>query len=107
MLGSDAPQVMNVPGFSIHHEMQDMARIGLTPQEILRSGSSEVAKFFDQSDHFGSIEVGLAADFILLRQNPVNDIGLADEIDGVMYRGHWLSRERIEEKLNLIEQKYK
>ena len=106
LLGSDAPQVMNVPGFSLHHEMEDMAQIGLTPRAVLRSGSSEVAKFFDQSDEFGSVAVGLSADLILLRENPVENISLAREINGVMYRGHWMSKESIDEKLKQIEQKY-
>lgn len=37
LLGSDAPQLFNVPGFSIHHEVDGMLEAGLTPLEILQS----------------------------------------------------------------------
>ena len=106
LLGSDAPQVMNVPGFSIHHEMEDMIDLGMSPREVIKSGSSEVARFFGSEDEFGQIEVGQAADLVLLGANPLQDIKNARKIEGVMYQGFWLSKERIEQKLLAIEKKY-
>src|SRR5699024_12203872 len=55
LLGSDAPQVFNVPGFSIHHEMQDMIDAGLTPAEVLRTGTIHVASCFDLAGEMGEI----------------------------------------------------
>jgi imidazolonepropionase-like amidohydrolase len=105
LLGSDAPQVANVPGFSIHHEMQDMIDAGLTPYEVLHSGTVAVANFFDRSD-FGTIAKGKIADLVLLSSNPLDDIGNTQEIDGVMYRGNWISKQVIDSKLNEIALKY-
>ncbi len=106
LLGSDAPQVMNVPGFSIHHEMQDMVSLGLTPAQVLKSGSEEVARFFGSEDEFGRIAVGQVADLVLVAENPLENIAHAHLIEGVMYRGFWLSKETIEEKLSEIAQKH-
>ncbi len=37
LLGSDAPQVFNVPGFSLHRELDVLVDAGLTPFEALAS----------------------------------------------------------------------
>ena len=106
LLGSDAPQVMNVPGFSLHHEMKDMADAGMSNYDILQSGTQAPAEFFNASDKYGTIEKGKSADFILLDENPLDNISNASQIVGVMYRGNWLSREMIDERLKEIEDRH-
>lgn len=102
LLGSDAPQVMNVPGFSIHHEMQDMVDAGIPIDAVLKSGTSSPAKFFDAADQYGTLAVGMEADLILLNADPLVDISNAKEINGVMCRGEWLSRSMIDTRLSEI-----
>ena len=102
LLGSDAPQLFNVPGFSIHHEIAGMQRAGLTPIEILRMGTIYPARFFGQEDSWGSLEPGKSADFVLVRGNPLEDLGTLRQPEGVMVRGSWLSREDIDKKLGEI-----
>ncbi|MBC8768929.1 amidohydrolase family protein [Arenibacter sp. BSSL-BM3] len=102
LLGSDAPQLFNVPGFSIHHETEGMVKAGLTPLEILQSGTVNTAKFFEMENSFGTITEGLDADMVLLNSNPLKDISALKEISGVMVRGKWLSKEYIDEKLKEI-----
>ena len=102
LLGSDAPQLFNVPGFSIHHEIAGMARAGLTPLQILQSGTINPAIFFGQEDQFGEIKEGLDADLILVNSNPMNDLSALKQISGVMVRGIWLSKEDIDKKLDAI-----
>jgi hypothetical protein len=102
LLGSDAPQLFNVPGFSIHHEVDGMIEAGLTPLEILQSGTINPAIYFGMEDTFGSIKEGLDADLVLLNSNPLLDITALKQISGVMVRGKWLSKESIAEKLEQI-----
>lgn len=102
LLGSDAPQLFNVPGFSIHHEAQGMLGAGMTPLEILQSGTMNPARFFGMSDTFGEIKVGLAADLVLLDSNPLTTIAALKQISGVMLQGRWLPKEEIDEKLAII-----
>lgn len=99
LLGSDAPQLYSVPGFSIHREMQAMAEAGLSPEQILTSGTSAVGEFFAGKDTFGKIAPGHRADMILLEANPLDDISNMSKIAGVMVHGIWLSREEIDAKL--------
>ena len=102
LLGSDAPQLFNVPGFSIHHEIEGMINAGLTPLQILQSGTLNPAKFFNQEESFGQIQVGLDADLVILDANPLKNIKSLRQIYGVMVKGTWLSKETIDKKLEEI-----
>lgn len=99
ILGSDAPQVFNVPGFSIHHELQFMLDAGLSPLEALQTGTLHPALYFDQEGEYGEIIEDASADFILSAENPLEDLSTLREPVGVMVRGQWLSKERIDTKL--------
>ncbi len=102
LLGSDAPQLFNVPGFSIHHEIQGMLGAGITPLQILQSGTINPAIFFEKEGEFGEVKVGQAADFLLVEANPLEDLNALKKLSGVMVRGEWLSKERIDKKLSEI-----
>lgn len=106
LLGSDAPQVFNVPGFSIQHELQAMIDAGLTPYEALRIGTINPALFFGKEDEFGTIKEGASADMILLETNPLVEIGNVKDRLGVMVKGTWLSQEDISNRLEEIQSSY-
>lgn len=107
LLGSDAPQVFNVPGFSIRNECNSMVSAGLTPMDVLISGTVNPARFFEAEDSFGKIKVGLSADFVITESSPIEDINNYFNQKGVMVRGQWLSKESIDQKLSSIEDKYR
>ena len=88
LLGSDAPQVFNVPGFSTHRELEALVKAGLTPYEALRTGTAAVAEFL--ASNGGIVAEGKDADLILLDANPLDDIRNSGRIHGVMLRGLWL-----------------
>ena len=102
LLGSDAPQLFNVPGFSLRHEMAGMRRAGLQPVEILRMGTIDPARFFGQEDLWGSVEEGKAADLIMVGENPLEDLEALEGLKGVMVGGTWLSREALDTRLEEI-----
>jgi imidazolonepropionase-like amidohydrolase len=103
LLGSDAPQVFNVPGFSIHRELGYLVAAGLTPYEALLTGTVYPAEFFGQQRVFGTVEAGKEADLVLLDANPLADIGNAGRIHGVMLRGRWLGRQDLDRILTSFE----
>jgi imidazolonepropionase-like amidohydrolase len=91
LLGSDAPQIMNVPGYSVHQELQHLVASGLTPLEALRTGTVNVARFFGEDDR-GRVAPGMAADFVLLGANPLEDISNTAAVRGVARDGRWLDQ---------------
>lgn len=101
-LGSDAPQFFNVPGFSIHREMAMMVAAGLSPYEVLVTGTRNPAQYFGTPEDFGQVAPGHRADLILLERNPLEDIGRMRERVGVMVRGQWFAESEIQERLEAI-----
>lgn len=106
LLGSDSPQIMNVPGFASHRELEAMVAAGLSPFAALESGTAAPARFFDAEARYGSIVPGAEADLILLRDDPLEDIGNIRSIDGVMVRGRWLDRAFLDAELARIRERY-
>lgn len=97
LLGSDSPQVFNVPGFATHRELDVLVAAGLTPYEALRTGTTAVAEFLGSNT--GIVAVGREADLMLLNANPLADIRHSHRIHGVMLRGTWYSAAALERRL--------
>lgn len=98
LLGTDSPQVFSVPGFSIHHEMQVMADSGLTPYQVLHSGTRAVADFYGATD-FGRVAEGQRADLVLLNADPIADLANFADSAGVVVNGQWIPRDEIDARL--------
>jgi imidazolonepropionase-like amidohydrolase len=102
LLGCDAPQIFNVPGFSTHNELKYLVDAGLTPYQALRTGTVNVANYLKLADT-GTIKPGAIADLVLINGNPLTDINNTTKIEGVMVRGKWLSKSEIETGLKKLE----
>lgn len=102
LLGSDAPQIWNVPGFSIRRELEAVVAAGLTPYQALTTGTRNVAEFFDVAGEQGTVEVGRRADLLLLDGNPLQQVGNVGNPAGVMVHGKWLPRSEIRRRLDAI-----
>ncbi len=98
-LGSDAPQVWNVPGFSAHRELSSLVTAGLTPYQALRTGTVNVGEYFGTQSTTGVVGTGRRADLLLLDANPLQDITNSTKIAGVMLNGRWLSRAELDKRL--------
>ena len=101
LLGSDAPQVFNVPGFSTHQELQYLVDAGLSPYQALRTGTVNVATYLNQADA-GVLRVGAVADLVLLGGNPLEDIRHTTRVEGVMLGHRWLSKAYLEKELRKL-----
>jgi hypothetical protein len=106
LMGTDAPQLFSVPGFSLYRELPVMVEAGMTPFQVLQSGTVNVAKFLDNEDEAGTVSVGKRADPLLLDANPLDDIGAIEQNAGVMIDGRWLSAESIRARLDAIAAKH-
>ncbi len=99
LLGTDSPQIFSVPGFSIHGEAVSGVEAGMTPWEVLHSGTLAVSRHLARGgrieDDFGVIASGARADLVLLEQNPIEDIGATRTIAAVIHGGQVLMADDI------------
>ena len=51
LMGTDSPQLFNVPGFALHRELQVMSDAGMSNYEILKSGTATVGEYV--ASHLG------------------------------------------------------
>ncbi len=107
LMGTDAPQLFSVPGFSIHRELKLMAEAGMTPYEIIKTGTSNVGAYFSDKDTFGQVLPGHRADLILVNENPLDDIAHIRSHSGVMVAGNWMPKDMIDQRLKKIADSYK
>ncbi|RUO35958.1 amidohydrolase [Aliidiomarina shirensis] len=106
IFGTDAPQLFSVPGFSIHHEIEKMQAAGMPLEAIYYSATAAAGYYFADKDNFGHIKAGQRADFMLLKDNPLESADALKNPLGVVVRGQWLSREAIDERLSDIRRRY-
>ena len=83
-----------------------MAEAGMSPYEILASGSRNVGEYFSNEDRFGTIAPGQRADLVLLGADPLEDISNTSRIEGVMARGRWQPKVEIDARLAAIAESY-
>ncbi|HXF96269.1 MAG TPA: amidohydrolase family protein [Gemmatimonadales bacterium] len=107
VFGTDSPQLFSVPGFSIHHEIRAMREAGLTPFQILESGTRRVAEYFGATDDFGVVAPGMRADLVLLNGNPLEDLSRLQGPAGVMVAGRWLPDSEIRLRLERIAARFR
>jgi len=93
-------------GYNVHQELALFVEAGLTPYQTLEAATAEPARYFGKEGEFGTIVEGSSADLLLLDANPLEDIGNAGKIAGVMLRGQWLSRERIQQERDNLQTEY-
>lgn len=105
MLGADAPQVFNPPGFSAHRELESLVRAGLTPFEALQTATTNVGEYLGEENTTGKVKSGFRADLLLLESNPLESVSFQDEIAGVVSYGDYFDRATLDEMLREIEER--
>lgn len=106
LMGTDSPQMFNVPGFALHRELAYIQAAGLTPYQILESGTRNVARYASESlglpGDFGIVAEGRRADLILTTANPLEDVANVARRAGVMVRGRWMPESEIQAGLEAL-----
>ncbi len=94
--GSDTPNDLVIPGFSLHDELANFVAAGLEPQDALAAATRDAAALLRQEHEFGTIEVGQRADLLLLEGDPRESLAVLRRPAGVMVRGRWLPAARLQ-----------
>jgi len=64
-----------------------MVKYGMTPAQAIRSATTTAAELLGMQNDLGSIAAGKFADMVAVKGDPLNDIGLLQQIDFVMKGG--------------------
>ena len=94
VMGTDSGTPFNGFGNESAVEMDMMVAFGhMTPQQVLKSATVNAAKMMGINDHYGAIAVGRYADFIVIRENPINNMKvLQQEQKQIFQHGHAVIR---------------
>ena len=86
--GTDGPGLGSlVPGYGLHHELQLLVQSGLSPLQALRAATLTAAAALGKASELGSIEPGKLADMVIVKADPLADIGNSSKIDLVIKGG--------------------
>jgi imidazolonepropionase-like amidohydrolase len=92
LAGTEAGFIYAYPGFSMHNELAEMEKAGLTPWQALRAATLTSAEALGQADQLGTVEQGKLADLVLLDADPLATIANIRKIDSVVVDGRMITR---------------
>jgi imidazolonepropionase-like amidohydrolase len=89
LAGSDSAALNTYvyPAEALHAELQLWQQAGMQNADILRAATINGARFMRQSADYGSVTTGKKADLLLLKQNPLQDIGATRLLQTLVYQG--------------------
>lgn len=91
-VGTDTPQPFLVPGASLIDEIEAFVDAGIPVVDVLRLATSGPSAFIDDLVGGGTVEEGQTANFVLLRGNPLEDLGALRRVEGLMVKDRWITR---------------
>jgi len=99
LAATDVGVPLQVPGISLHVELERLVEAGLSPLEALRTATLNPARVLEMADSLGSIEPGKLADLVLLDANPLEDIRNTQKIRAVVADGRLYRRADLDQLL--------
>ncbi len=104
--GTDSPVPGLVPGFSLHDELEAMARAGLSNRQVLEGATRLPCEWLGISADRGTVEAGKRADLLLLDADPFADVSNTRRISAVIVGGRYLSRALLDRRLEALDARY-
>lgn len=100
MTGTDGPS--GNPGHDMPSEFRQLSAAGLAPLDILRATTTAPATFLGRSDTMGAVDAGMAADFVLLDGDPLEDVENMTKVSAVVNSGHHRTVAQIDETVDRL-----
>ena len=95
LLATDTPSgptYGNLPGLNGYLEMQRMHQAGLSLAQVFKAATINNARTFKLDKEVGTIEPGKAANLVLMKKSPLQDIAAYDSIEAIWVRGKLVRR---------------
>jgi Amidohydrolase family len=103
LAGTDSAQYpFQVAGFALLDELVNMEQFGIPRAEVLRSATSEPAMALHRADEFGSVEIGMRADLVILGSDPMQDLHAYRDNRGTVVRGVFLDHAALQSALSRL-----
>lgn len=108
--GGDAPTIPGeVPGFSLHSEIDALLSAGLSPWQALsaatRNPGEFIAKTVPGAAKFGMVAPGYRADLLLVAENPLENPATLRAPLGVMTNKHWYDSTKLKAMLTEVKER--
>ncbi len=104
LVGTDAGDTYVFFGSSVHDELGELVKAGLSPAAALAAATIRPAEFLGLAADYGTVEAGKRADLVLLRANPLDAIEHTREIETVFVGGRRLRRTDLDTLLSEVEE---
>ncbi|ERM83558.1 amidohydrolase [Rhodonellum psychrophilum GCM71 = DSM 17998] len=72
--GSDSGFIYQLYGFAFIRELELLREAGFHPLEVIRAATLHASEALGMDNEIGSVEVGKLADFVILEENPLQNI---------------------------------
>lgn len=86
--GTDSGPAGRFQGYFEHLELEELVKAGLTPMQAIVAATGDAAACVGLGDRVGTLQPGLAADFLVLGKNPADDIRNTRTIESVWINGN-------------------
>jgi imidazolonepropionase-like amidohydrolase len=83
LVGTD----MQFGGIMYHHELRNLAALGLSPLDVIAQATGECAKALGLDGMLGTIKSGRLADLVVLNRSPLEDLSALRDIACVLKNG--------------------
>lgn len=90
LAGTDLPNAVLVPGYSLVRELEVMVASGATPFQALVSATAAPARFLGEDKDWGTVAPGKRANLMLIDRTPMTDVTALRAIAGVVLNGTWI-----------------
>lgn len=98
--GTDSPVPLALPGHSLHEELRGLVLAGIPEMSVIQAATLESARWLGLEGETGSIQPGKAADLILVRSNPLEDIHATRDLHSVIRAGRHYDRDTLSTMLS-------
>ncbi|NAS30002.1 amidohydrolase family protein [Flavobacteriaceae bacterium R38] len=95
LAGTDVPNPYILTGISLHEELEQFVKGGMSPSDALKTATLYPAQYFKHDTTLGQVANNFIADLVILDANPLENISNTQRIHAVVYNGQLHSKEAL------------